>query len=98
MHVAIRHYKINVSHLDEELLDRIRNEFIPLIRPTPGFRAYRIIDTGANEIVTISVFDTEEGASASVEKAAEWVSANLAHLVAGPPTVITGKTVISETA
>lgn len=98
MHVSIRHYKTNVSHLDDDLLGRIKNEFVPLIRSTPGFHAYRIVDSGANEIATISIFETEEGAKASIEKAAEWVSANLAHLVAGKPTVIAGEQVLSELA
>lgn len=96
IHVAIRHYKLNVSHLDDDLLARINNEFAPILRSTPGFHAYRIVDTGANEIATVSFFETEEGAKASIEKAAEWVSANLAHLVDGAPTVVAGEQVFSE--
>lgn len=98
MHVAIRHYKTNISHLDEELLSRIKDEFVPIIRSTPGFHAYRIVDTGANGIATISFFETEEGARTSVEKAAQWVGENMADLVEGPPTVIAGEQVLSELA
>lgn len=98
MHVAIRHYKTNVSHLDDDLIGRIKTEFVPILRSTPGFHAYRVVDTGANEIATVSFFETVEGARASVEKAAQWVGENLAHLIAGEPTVIAGEQVFSELA
>lgn len=96
MHVAIRHYKTNAPYLDADLIDRIKTEFVPMLRSTPGFHAYRVVDTGANEIATISFFESEEGARASVEKAAQWVAENLDDLVAGPPTVIEGEQVFSE--
>jgi hypothetical protein len=98
MHTSIRIYKTNIEKLDEALLEKIETEFVQIIRTVVGFHAYRIIDSGNNSIATISLFETEEGANASHEKAREWVAANLAHLVDGPPTAFTGTQVFSELA
>ena len=90
MHVVIRHYKTNVP-LDDALIDRVRNEFVPILKSVDGFNSYRILNTGQNELATISVFETAAGAEESVEKAAQWISENMADLVSGPPTVAVGR-------
>ena len=95
MYTAIRHYKMTVSSLDEETLDRVENEFIPILQDTDGFVDYQIIEVGENELATVSVFETKEGVDASIEAAASWVQDNLAHLVAEPATVISGEVIIS---
>ena len=95
MYTAIRHYKLTVEFLDEETLDRVENEFIPLLQETEGFIEYHILEAGENELATVGVFDTEEGAELSRRIAASWVNENLAHLVAEPPNVITGEVILS---
>ncbi len=95
MHAVIRHYKTNVP-LDDALIDRVRNEFVPILKSVDGFDAYRILNTGQNELATISVFETAAGAEESVEKAAQWIAENMADLVSGPPTVIAGEVILSE--
>ena len=98
MHFVIRHYRMNVPQLDDALIDRVRNEFVPILKSVDGFHAYRILSAGQNELATISVFETAAGAEESVEKAAQWVNANLADLVSGPPTVIAGEEILSALA
>ena len=95
MYFAIRQYNMAVKKLDQGVLYRIKSEFIPILKKTPGFHAYRVIDTGDYEIVTISAYETEEGAAASTDASAEWVGNNLTHLVAGTPTVFFGEDVLS---
>ena len=98
MHFAIRHYRMNVPQLDDALIDRVRDEFVPILESIDGFHAYRILNTGQSELATISVFDTAAGAEESVEKAAQWVGDNLADLVTGPPTLIAGEEILSKLA
>ena len=87
---------MTVKSLDSETLLRVENEFVPLLRSTDGFVEYHIAQPGDNELFTVSVFETEEGAEASRIAAADWVNANLAHLVDGPPNVLTGEVMISS--
>ena len=96
MYVSIRHYQTTVPGLNSDLINRLRTEFAPILRSIPGFHAYRVVDTGSNEIATISFFETAEGAQASIEKSADWVHSNLADLIVGQPTVILGEQVFSE--
>jgi hypothetical protein len=98
MHTSIRIYKTTIEKLDDTVLQKIETEFAQILRTVPGFHAYRIIDSGNNSIATMSFFETEQGANESVEKSQEWVKANLAHLVEGPPTIFTGQQVFSELA
>lgn len=95
MYTAIRHYRLTVEFLDEEILDRVENEFVPMLQETEGFVEYHILEAGENELATVGVFKTEEGAELSRRVAASWVKENLAHLVAEPPTVITGEVILS---
>jgi hypothetical protein len=98
MHTSIRIYKTNVEKLDDDTLQKIETEFVPILRTVAGFHAYRIIDSGDHTLATISFFETEQGANESVEKSHDWVHANLAHLVDGPATKFTGQQVLSELA
>ncbi len=95
MYTAIRHYKMNVKSLDTETLQLVENEFVPILQSTDGFVEYHIVEAGDNEIFTVSVFETAEGAEASRVSAASWVNDNLAHLVADRPNVLTGEVIIS---
>ncbi len=98
MHFSIRHYKLNVKGLDDDLIGRIKDEFVPILKEIPGFHAYRIIDTGDYEIATMTAFETKEGADASIEKARAWVDANLASLVKERVSAISAEQVFSELA
>ncbi len=96
MYFAIRQYNMAVKKLDQGVLDRIANEFVPILKSIPGFHAYHVIDTGDYELVTVSAFETEEGEVASTDASAEWVGNNLTHLVAGTPTIISGEGVLNS--
>jgi hypothetical protein len=96
MFTSIRIYKATVEKLDDELLGRIETEFAMILRSVDGFHAYRLIDSGNYSVASISFFETEAGANELVEKSKDWVNANLAHIVDGPPTVFVGEQVYSE--
>jgi len=98
MFTSIRIYKSKIEKIDEDTLQKIETEFAQILRSVAGFHAYRFIDSGNYSAASISFFETEQGANESVEISREWVQANLAHLVDGPPTVFTGEQVFSELA
>jgi hypothetical protein len=89
---------MKVAKLDDELIGRVEREFAQIVRSIPGFHAYRLIDSGNHSVASISFFEAEQGAHESIEKAREWIEANLAQLVDGPPTVFIGEQVFSELA
>ena len=93
MHMSIRQYPIAWGKLDETLR-RARAGFIPLVRGMPGFVAYHVMDPGDTTLITVSVFETEDGGRECNRRATEWVDEFLGDLVTGPPRIMMGPVVV----
>jgi hypothetical protein len=61
---------------------RLEQGVVPLVAQAPGFRSYAVLDTGAGELVTITVFADRAGAEDAERRVAAWVAESLAGLVA----------------
>jgi hypothetical protein len=88
MHMSIRQYPIAWGKLDETL-SRAAG-FIPLVRDMPGFVAYQVMDPGDTTLITVTVFETEDGGRECNRRATEWADEFLGDLVTGPPRIMTG--------
>ena len=71
MHTTIRLYDAQRGRISE-ILQSIQDEFLPLVTAIPGFVAYEALDAG-DRVVTISTFDSKEGAEESTRRAAKFV-------------------------
>ena len=89
MYAAIRKYSIKPNFIDE-VMQRIQGEFLHIISREPGFTAYYAVRAGNNEVLTISVFETQAGAEGSTPLAFEWVNKNLAGFIQGEPQTTVG--------
>ncbi len=58
--------------------------------------AYYVVDAGAGEIATVSVFEDQAGAEESVRMAADFIRQNLAALLPNPPEITAGEVVAQE--
>ena len=76
MHASVRQYDdvTNPADLNKE----IRETFLPIMKDIPGFIGYYFIDVGndGGRMVSISLFENEEGTAESNKRAAEWVKAH----------------------
>ena len=79
-----------------ELARRVQDGFVPLIRQTPGFIGYYLLDGGPDVLITISMFDSADEVLASNEKAADWVRNNVLEFTRGMPEVMVGDVLIAE--
>jgi hypothetical protein len=95
MYASVRRYRIAGSV--EELMRRVQEGFVPIVRQTPGFVAYYAIDGGDGTVASVSIFQDRSGAEASNERAAAWVRANLAELLPHSPEITAGDVSIAET-
>ena len=84
MYSAIRKYSIKLNIMNE-VMQRIQGEFLQIINREPGFIAYYAMRVENNEVLTISVFETQAGAEGSTPMALEWVTRNLDGFVQGEP-------------
>ena len=96
MFAAIRYYRADPDSIDE-VIQRTREGFVPLMRDTPGFVSYLVLAPAEREgeIVSVSVFEDEQSAQGSNEKAERWVRENLSELVL-PPELAAGQVVVYE--
>lgn len=91
MYVAIRRYELDPGASVDELMQRVNEGFIPLIKDASGFLAYYALDSGGGTVTTVSVFEDREGAEESNRLAADWVGRNLALMLPNPPEVMAGE-------
>ena len=89
MHMAIRRYKV-IPGAMEQITQQVTTGFVPIISGTPGYVGYYLIDTGNDTLVTVSIFQDQAGTEESTRRAADFVRANMANLVDGPPEVSMG--------
>jgi heme-degrading monooxygenase HmoA len=85
MYVAIRYYQTDPDSIDE-VVRRVKEGFVPLIRDTRGFVSYFVLAPSErdDELVSVSVFEDREGAEESNERAEGWVRQNLSELLLLP--------------
>lgn len=94
MHITIRRYHLHPGHT-QELVDKIQQEFVPIIQKAPKFVSYYAFDEGDGDVSSVSVFEDEEGASASNEIASRWVMSRVSYLISVPPKIISGNVVVT---
>jgi hypothetical protein len=80
----------------DEVNRQVNEGFIPIIKDADGFLAYYVVDAGAGEIATVSVFEDQAGAEESVRMAADFIRQNLAALLPNPPEITAGEVVAQE--
>ncbi len=79
-----------IDPADQDNIVRLTSEgFLPIMRGSDGFVGYYLLPAG-DTLAAISLFDSAEQASASTEKAREFVAENLAPLLPNPPTIVEG--------
>ena len=95
MFTTIRKYKVKQGSI-EELAQRVREGFVPLVRQMRGFRGYYLLDGGPGVLIAVSVFENADEALASNEKAADWVRNNILESTRGMPEIMVGEALIAE--
>jgi heme-degrading monooxygenase HmoA len=97
MFAAIRYYQADPPSIDE-VVRRVQEDFVPLIKDMQGFVSYFILVPSEREedIVSVSVFEDQQSAEESNSKAAEWVVQNLGELLRPSPEFASGRVVVYE--
>jgi hypothetical protein len=55
------------------LKPRIEKNFAPRLHDVPGFHSYYVVNSSDRELITISIFETRDGAEESTRRASEFV-------------------------
>jgi hypothetical protein len=70
MFIAVRQFRLEGADI-QDVIRRIRSEFVPAFQKIPGFKSYRIVDFRNGSFGSMSVFETEQGASKANRLAVE---------------------------
>ena len=73
MYASIRRYR---TPQPEEVRRRVEVGFLPMLRKQPGFVSYTLVHDGNGVMISVTVFQTREGAEDSNRLAAEWIAWN----------------------
>lgn len=87
---SIREYKLQPG-TDQELIGKIRDEFVPKISGLPDLVSYTVVRVGEDGLVTTSVFESQAGAQESVKLALDWGTNTLRAFIVEPPRITTGE-------
>jgi hypothetical protein len=91
MYVSIRRYGLLTREPVEEVLQGVREGFMPIVRDQPGFLAYYSIDSGSGTLTSISIFEHRAGAERSNRIAENWIRKNLTNTLPTSPEIIVGE-------
>jgi hypothetical protein len=89
-YTVIRRYQLLPDASMDDLVDRVKTGFVPIVSQIRGFQEYLLVDAGDGAHLTISLYDDPSGAEESTRDAAGWAAENVAALIEGPPEVTTG--------
>lgn len=75
----------------------VTNDFVPIVSALPGFIGYYVISIGGDRLMTISIFEDEKGALASIQASYDWVSQNITEWLARPLDFMEGQVIAHKT-
>jgi len=91
MYVSIRRYGLLTREPVKEVLQGVKEGFLPIIRDQPGFLAYYSLDSGGGTLTSISIFEHRAGAERSNRIAENWIGKNLTNTLPTSPEIIAGE-------
>jgi hypothetical protein len=71
-----------------EATQRLCDCLVPLVAAVPGFAAYAAIETGASDVVSLTLFKDRESADEGNQRTVAWLDENLAEFVSNPYEII----------
>jgi heme-degrading monooxygenase HmoA len=95
-HARMAIYSITQGEYQEHI-EKAREGMAPILRESPGFILYATIDVGGGRFVSVSTWETREQAEAATEKAAQWVSENLADSISLEENLVGEMTTLAAT-
>jgi len=88
VYITVRKYRLRRS--ESEVREAVMAGLVPILKASPGFQAYWIINSTDGDIAGVSIFDTGSNSQAATERTLSWVDAHIRELVMLPPDAMFG--------
>ena len=99
MHATIRRYESIDQSRKSEVLKKVDENLLPLLKDLPGVNGYSLIDAGNGVMTSVGFFDTEAQADESTRIAGSWLrDQKLETALPNRPKITAGDVVVHETA
>ena len=92
MYVVVRRYAAGARA--DEVARRVGEGPVPILTKTPGLRAYYAFVGEDGRPVSVSIVDGRAAAVVAIDRAREWVAANMADLIPDPAEVSMGEMLV----
>ena len=93
MYIVIRKYTKVRSVADAAR--RAKSGVGQLLRGSPGFKSYYVLDAGEGVGVAVMIFEDRESANAANDKVMDFVQASLHDLDLGDPEIVAGEVLVN---
>jgi hypothetical protein len=93
MYMVIRKYTKVRSVADAAR--RAKSGIGQILRASPGFKSYHVLDGGEGVGVAVMIFEDRESATAANAKVLEFVQASLHDLDLGDPEIVAGEILVT---
>ena len=93
MYAVVR--KFNKMRSVDEVARRAEAGLAPILRQSPGFQGYYVVNGGNDVGVSITLFDTRDAVQEAHRRAMAWIKDNLSDFYEGEPEVTMGEVVVS---
>ena len=99
MHATIRRYESIDQSRKDEVLKKVDENLLPLLKDLPGFNGYSLIDAGNGVMTSVGFFDTAAQAEESTRVAGGWLrEQKLETALPNRPKITAGDVLVHETA
>ncbi len=96
MYASVRITQATHGSVDK-IGQRVADDFVAIVSAIPGFLGYYVINVGGDKLVTVSIFEDDKGARASIQASYEWVSQNITEWLARPLDIMEGQVIAYKT-
>ena len=98
MHGTIRRYESIDQSRKSEVLKKVHESLLPVLKDLPGFSGYSVIDSGNGVMTSVGFFDTAAQADESTRVAGSWLrEQKLETALPNPPKITSGDVVVHNT-
>ena len=100
MYATIRRYGAknpgSAKDLFTGLKQRIEDKFLPRLQDVPGFHCYYVVNADNRELISVSIFETTDGAKESTRRSAEFVKSDPARDQLKDTEIIEGELLVGK--
>jgi hypothetical protein len=97
VYVQVASYRIG-SGTTPELVERIEEGNIPVVREVPGFVAYYAFDAGEGVATSVSIFEDKAGVEEAEARLGSWIEQTMQEFEVTPLDVLEGDVIARSAA